>query len=176
MIAYYSRKNIMKLTRRKLVAIASTAGLAMFAGQTFAKTTVVKVSLWDRGAMSMNMLEKGPMMDMAMGQMPNGPMGIKVSTATVPAGQVTFNVTNDSKDMVHEMVISPIKDEKTPLPYDKAGQKIDEDAAGHLGEVAELEHGKKGSLTINMKPGRYILYCNIAGHYVLGMWTLITVK
>jgi uncharacterized cupredoxin-like copper-binding protein len=87
-----------------------------------------------------------------------------------------FNVTNDSKDMVHEMVISPIKDDKTPLPYDKTGNKVDEDAAGHLGEVAELEHGKNGSLTINMKPGRYILYCNIAGHYVLGMWTLITVK
>lgn len=115
-------------------------------------------------------------MGMAMGQMHNGPMGIKVSKAMVPAGEVTFNVTNDSKDMVHEMVVSPVKDENVALPYDKASQKIDEDAAGHLGEVAELEHGKKGSLTMNMKPGRYMLYCNIPGHYVLGMWTLITVK
>jgi uncharacterized cupredoxin-like copper-binding protein len=27
-----------------------------------------------------------------------------------------------------------------------------------------------------LKPGRYILYCNIPGHYALGMWTLLTVK
>jgi uncharacterized cupredoxin-like copper-binding protein len=166
----------MKFTRRKLVALATTVPITLFVGQAFAKTTVVNVSLWDRGAMSMNMLKMGPMMGMGMGQMPNGPMGIKVSTATVAAGPVTFNVTNDSKDMVHEMVLSPIKDDKTALPYDKVGQKVDEDAAGHLGEVAELEHGQKGSLTINMKPGHYILYCNIAGHYVLGMWTLITVQ
>ena len=26
-----------------------------------------------------------------------------------------------------------------------------------------------------LKPGLYILYCNIPGHYVLGMWTLMTV-
>lgn len=166
----------MKLTRKKMLVLFATATLALFVGQASAKTTVVKVSLWDRGAMSMNMLKMGPMMGMGMGQMHNGPMGIKVSTATVPAGQVTFNVTNNSKDMVHEMVLSPIKDDKTALPYDTAGQKVDEDAAGHLGEVAELEHGKKGSLTINMKPGQYILYCNIAGHYALGMWTLITVQ
>jgi uncharacterized cupredoxin-like copper-binding protein len=26
-----------------------------------------------------------------------------------------------------------------------------------------------------MQPGTYILYCNIAGHYAMGMWTLLTV-
>jgi uncharacterized cupredoxin-like copper-binding protein len=166
----------MKLIRKNWFALAAALSITLAAGQVHAKATVIKVSLWDKGAMSMSTLGKGPMMGMAMEPMHQAPMGIAVSTHTVPAGDVTFAVTNDSKVMVHEMVLSPIKDEKATLPYDKAGQKIDEDAAGHLGEVAELEPRRKGSLTLNMKPGRYILYCNIPGHYVLGMWTLITVK
>ncbi|MBX3608859.1 MAG: hypothetical protein KF871_03105 [Hydrogenophaga sp.] len=164
------------MTRRSWVALAATLAMGLVGGQAQARPAVVKVSLWDRGAMSMAMLERGPMMGMEAGHMPNGPMGISVSTATVPAGDVTFNVTNDSTVMEHEMVVSPVKDERTPLPYNKAAQKVDEDAAGHLGEVAELAQGQKGSLTLSMKPGRYVLYCNIAGHYALGMWTLLTVK
>jgi uncharacterized cupredoxin-like copper-binding protein len=166
----------MRLIRQHWFALAIAFTISLAAGQAHASATVIKVSLWDRGAMSMNMLGHGPMMGMAMGPMHKAPMGIAVSTRTVPAGDVTFAVTNASKSLVHEMVVAPIKDEKTALPYDKAGQKVAEDATGHLGEVAELESRRKGSLTLNMKPGRYILYCNVPGHYVLGMWTLITVN
>lgn len=160
-----------------MVAALIVAGSAVPA---LARTSVIKVSLWDKGAMSMNMLGQGPMMGMGMGtpgtRMPMGPMGITVSTRTVKAGEVTFEVSNISKTMVHEMVLSPIKDANTPLPYIEAENKVDEDAAGHLGEVAELDPGQKGALTMTLKPGQYILYCNIPGHYVLGMWTLVTVK
>jgi uncharacterized cupredoxin-like copper-binding protein len=170
----------MKFNRRNLFALAFSVAATMSAGHALAAATVVKVSLWDKGAMSMNMLGKGPMMGMAMGKgpanMPHGPMGVTVSEATVPAGEVTFAVTNDSKTMVHEMVLAPVKNEKKALPYLKKEMKVDEDAAGHLGEVAELEPGQNGALTLTMKPGRYILYCNIPGHYALGMWTLLTVK
>ena len=167
------------------LALASTLGLALAlalsTGPALAAAgSLVKVSLWDKGAQSMGMLAKGPMMGMAMGEagakMPMAPMGIKVSTHDVKAGAVTFAVHNASTQLVHEMVLSPVKDAATALPYDKKGQKVDEDAAGHLGEVSELAPGKGGSLTIDLKPGRYILYCNIPDHYALGMWTLINVK
>lgn len=32
-------------------------------------------------------------------------------------------------------------------------EKVDEDAAGHIGEVAELETGQSGALTMTLKPG-----------------------
>jgi uncharacterized cupredoxin-like copper-binding protein len=102
-------------------------------------------------------------------------MGITTDLSEVPAGEVTFQVTNDSKSMIHEMVLAPVADVSMPLPYDGDQQKVDEDAAGHLGEVAELEPGQSGALTMTLKPGTYILYCNIAGHYAMGMWTLLTV-
>ena len=66
-------------------------------------------------------------------------------------------------------------DPNTPLPYDETLMKVDEDAAGHLGEVAELAPGQSGALRLTLKPGQYILYCNIPGHYAVGMWSLLTV-
>jgi uncharacterized cupredoxin-like copper-binding protein len=170
--------NMMKLTRRTWLATAVAPAAAVSSGAAMAKGTVVKVSLWDQGPMSMNMLGQGHMMGMGQG-VPNGspmrPMGIKVSTSTVRAGEVSFEVVNDSKQMIHEMVISPTQGPSHPLPYVKAENKVDEDAAGHLGKVAELEPGQSGALRLTLKPGRCILYCNIAGHYELGMWTLLTV-
>lgn len=171
---------MLNLSRGNRAALAATIILTLTAGQAMAKGSVIKVSLWDKGAISMNMPGKGSGMGMMMNQAGTngamGPMGITVSTHTVKAGKVTFAVENASRELVHEMVLSPVKEEKAALPYDEAAMKVDEDAAGHLGDVEELEPGKRGALTIDLKPGKYILYCNIAGHYMKGMWTLITVK
>jgi uncharacterized cupredoxin-like copper-binding protein len=39
------------------------------------------------------------------------------------------------------------------------------------GEVSELNPGATGSLTVALKPGRYLLICNVPGHFASGMWT-----
>jgi uncharacterized cupredoxin-like copper-binding protein len=165
----FARRNVLFM-----MAVAASVGIA---GQGRAADTVVKVSLWDKGDMSMDMLGKGMPMGMAMhgGDMGMAMMGIKIDAETVPAGKVTFEVTNDSKGMIHEMIVSPVKDAAVALPYLVDEEKVDEDASGHLGEVAELDPGKSGALTVDLTPGTYILFCNIPGHYVLGMWTLLTV-
>ncbi|MCX7255955.1 MAG: sulfocyanin-like copper-binding protein [Polaromonas sp.] len=169
----------MKLTRRNCLVVAGGFAAALSVAPVWAGSRVIKVSLWDKGASAMSMPGHDGMMGMGMGHRggatPMAPVGIRLSSEKVPAGKLTFEVSNTSTQMPHEMVISSIKDSQTPLPYDKDGNKVDEDAAGHLGEVAELEPGKKGSLTLTLKPGRYILYCNIPGHYARGMWTLLTV-
>jgi len=136
--------------------------------------TVVDVSLWDKGA-NVDMVG-GLGMGMAGAHMSKATMGIKISMKSVKAGEVTFRVTNDSKDTIHEMVVSPIKGADDPLPYSADENEVNEDTAGNLGEVAELDPGKSGSLTLHLKPGKYVLYCNIPGHYMSGMWTTITVN
>ena len=73
------------------------------------------------------------------------------------------------------MVVSPIKSDRTSLPCNHTEGRVEEDAAGHLGEVAERDPGKSDTLRLMLKPGRYVLYCNVAGHYALGMWTILTV-
>ena len=139
--------------------------------------TMVNVRLWDKGADSatpdeappMGMGAKGANMSMAM-------LGVKADKSIVAAGTVTFVVANASKDIVHEMILSPVPADGTPLPYLSADFKVNEDAAGHLGEVSELAPGKDGKLTVDLKPGKYILFCNIPAHFMNGMWTEITVK
>ena len=163
----------MDLTRRNLLASAAILpALTLSTSRGFANGTVVEVSLWDKGADA----EMGMGMGMAMhGDMAKATMGIDAKPATAKAGEITFRAVNASKDTIHEMVVAPVADVDKPLPYNEGEAKVDEDAAGHLGEVAELEPGQSGALTITLKPGTYILYCNIPGHYAAGMWTLFTV-
>jgi uncharacterized cupredoxin-like copper-binding protein len=102
-------------------------------------------------------------------------MGITASPGTVKAGQVTFNVKNDSKDTVHEMIVMYLADPGKPLPYLEAENRVDEDKAGDKGEVSELDPGKSGALTVELKAGKYLLICNVPGHYGAGMWVEFTV-
>ncbi len=162
----------MALTRR-IFLIAAAAAAPLLAGlPAAAAETVINVSLWD-----------DPSKDMVSGlgygmggDMSKANMGIRISQSEAPAGHVTFKVSNDSKDLVHEMVVSPITEAGKPLPYDSEMDQVLEDDAGHLGEVAELEPGQTGALTLDLKPGQYILYCNVPGHYAGGMWTVVTIK
>ena len=77
---------------------------------------------------------------------------------------------------MHEMILAGIAGTSKPMPYIANENRVDEDKAGDLGEVSELEPGKAGSLKVTLKPGTYLLYCNVPGHYVSGMWTTIVVK
>lgn len=167
----------MMMTRRMSLAMA--AMVLSLAGLPAVAATTVDVSLWDKGGDSMNDLGKIPAMGIAMDGAAQkdaaATMGITLSAVSVPAGEVTFVATNASKETIHEMIVSPLADQTKPLPYTDAEMRVDEETAGHLGEVAELDPGKSGALTVTLEPGTYILYCNIPGHYVMGMWTLLTV-
>lgn len=165
---------ISKLGFTRLIAIVF-ASLSLSHG-AMAGTTV-KVSLWDKGDGSMDMMDSMKPMGMAMmgGDMSMVTMGVTLDAMTVPAGEVTFEAVNTSKDMIHEMIVSPVADPAKALPYRMDEMRVDEDAAGHLGEVSELDPGASGALTVDLKAGTYILFCNIPGHYAMGMWTLLTV-
>ncbi len=146
--------------------------LAALAGPARAAAPVVQVELWDKGADSLSVSGHG----FPGGDPAGASMGLKISPSTVDAGDVAFEVENASKEMIHEMVIVPAPAAGKDLPYDQAFGRFDEDAAGHLGEVSELEPGQSGALRLNLKPGTYLLICNIPGHYMAGMWAALTVK
>jgi uncharacterized cupredoxin-like copper-binding protein len=159
--------------RLRTLLISTTFTLALIT-PAFAADTI-KVSLWDKGG---NMdLSK----DMGMGlgttsDMSKAPMGIRLSKKQVRAGMITFKVVNESKETLHEMLVAPLKDKNTLLPYIANENRVDEEKSGDLGEVSELEPGKSGELTLDLKPGLYILFCNVPGHFTAGMWTTVSVK
>ncbi len=157
----------MQSFKRYFVPLASALLFAVLATAAPA-ATVVSVDLWDKGAdmdMAKGLAYGTPGLDLS-----KATMGIKVDPASAPAGDVTFNVTNSSKDTIHEMIVMYLADPGKPLPYIENESRVDEDKAGDKGEVSELDPGKSGSLTVHLDPGKYLLICNVPGHYAAGMW------
>ena len=162
----------MRFFGNTLLGLVSGLALAASASGAFA-ATIVKVDLWDKGAgteMATTMAYGTAGMDMS-----KATMGVKATPATAPAGIVSFEVTNTSKDTIHEMIVMYLADPSQALPYIAADSKVDEDKAGDKGEVSELDPGKGGILTVALKPGKYLLICNVAGHFMAGMWTTFEV-
>ncbi len=168
----------MPVKKTLLLGLAALS-LAFAAASALADTTI-KVNLWDKsGTMEMDMT-KSMGMGMGMGaDMTKAIMGIEMDKTSVPAGKVTFEVVNNSKDTMHDLheaIVVPITGKEVVLPYNANENRVDEEASGDLGEVADLEPGKSGTLTLDLKPGLYAVYCNIPGHYMAGMWTTLEVK
>lgn len=161
------------LLKKLLLPVTALVMTVAAAGPSQATGSVVEAALWDKGVDAPMPTDLGLGMG---GDMSKATMGISVTPDTVKPGMVTFEVLNTSKDQIHEMIVARLKNMKKPLPYIANENRVDEDKEGDLGEVSELEPGKSGALRIEMKPGKYILYCNVPGHYMAGMWTIFTVK
>jgi uncharacterized cupredoxin-like copper-binding protein len=102
-------------------------------------------------------------------------MMIKTDQQSVKAGPVDFLVSNDSKTLVHEMIVVSVADPNTPLPYDRKDDRVIESKIKDLGEASDLPPGTKKTLTLTLKPGTYILMCNQPDHYKSGMKANLTV-
>src|SRR5581483_6508235 len=155
---------------RYLKRAAFALGLAavLVSANAAVAATVVDIKLWDKGAetaMPTDLAYATPGYDKS-----KATMGIDLSRPSAPAGLVKFNVTNTSKDTIHEMIVIQLSDPGKPLAYIADENRVDEDRVGDKGEVSELEPGKSGALTVALKPGKYILICNVAGHFAAGMW------
>ena len=101
---------------------------------------------------------------------------ISLSSTTIKAGQVHFEVKNEG-GMPHELVLFKTDLAANALPV-KEG-KVDEEAQGleHIEQEAEdIAPGQTKPLDTELKAGRYVAICNIAGHYQLGMHTVFTVQ
>jgi uncharacterized cupredoxin-like copper-binding protein len=157
-----------------LIACLIALSLAGASPPAFADA-VVKVSLRDKGG-EMD-LSKPMALGMGMkADMKTALMSIVLDKKAVHAGKVKFNVTNASKETIHEMIVAPVSAEDAVLAYNDSESRVDEEATHNLGEVSELDPGKSGALTVDLKPGLYVLYCNIPGHYMAGMWTTLKVE
>lgn len=90
------------------------------------------------------------------------------SPSDFKSGKVTFRVHNSGPGE-HEMVILKTSLGPDSLPTD--GDKVNEEAKGieSPGEIEDIVAGKTKSATFDLKPGSYVLICNLPGHYAKGM-------
>ena len=101
-------------------------------------------------------------------------MRLVVDAQTLKPGRVTIQAENQSKGLVHEVIVVRDSGAKE-LPYDAKQNRVIEKRIRSLGEIADLPPGKTGKLTLNLKAGAYLLICNQPGHYKDGMMAKITV-
>jgi uncharacterized cupredoxin-like copper-binding protein len=103
---------------------------------------------------------------------------ITPSATTVPAGSVTFTVTN-AGTIPHEFVVLQTDTPAGEFPtssFEGEPQRFDEDTAGtNVGETGDMDAAATSTLTIDLAPGHYALVCNLPAHYGQGMHTDFTV-
>ena len=102
---------------------------------------------------------------------------------SVSAGDVTFSITNDGPEDLHEFVVIPTDLAPGELPTDETGA-VSENGEGMtvIDEVEDIAIGATEELTVSLDPGNYVLICNIysaeedEAHYAMGMYTAFTVN
>lgn len=145
----------MKLRLRVLAVALATSGLLAGLNHTArAQPPTVKVTLND---------QKGKAMT------------ITLSQATAKAGPVSFQVTNASKNLVHEFLIAPWSGEITSLPYDAKEQAVEESKIRDLQGVEDMPADTRATILLNLPAGKYVVFCNQIGHYKMGMAAAFTV-
>lgn len=105
---------------------------------------------------------------------------VDLDTSTVPAGEVTFNVTNEGT-MLHEFLVVKTDLAEDALPTNADGS-YDEEGAGAtlIDEVEDVGTGQAAQLTVDLDAGPYVVLCNMVmgttSHYDLGMHNSLDVE
>jgi uncharacterized cupredoxin-like copper-binding protein len=101
---------------------------------------------------------------------------ITLDESTAPAGDVTFDVTNDA-EQPHEFVVFKTDLAEDALPVDADGN-VDEAGEGVelVDELEDIAPGDNPSLTVTLDAANYVIICNIPGHYAQGMHTTFVVS
>src|SRR5919197_2943343 len=95
-----------------------------------------------------------------------GDYWVAPAVSSVRAGKVTF-IANNVGRIPHELMV-----ERMPMKFD-APMRPNEEAA--QGMIEDMDPGKGGQMTMRLRPGTYMLFCNLPRHYVAGQHTTFTV-
>ncbi len=93
----------------------------------------------------------------------------------VTAGDVELRVANEGPD-AHELLV--VRAGRGHLPIRTDGLTVNEEllARRTVGALEPSQPGGLRSLRVHLTPGRYVLFCNMSGHYFGGMHTVLVVR
>lgn len=129
----------------------------------------------DAGGSDVTTESEGTPVAVAVGETDVNTQYMNVDPGTVPAGTVTFTVTNEGTKMHMFDILAT----DTPADQVEVGEDdkiVDPEDAVEIDEVEDIEGGATVTLTVDLEPGHYVLECNVKGHYRMGMYTDFTVE
>jgi uncharacterized cupredoxin-like copper-binding protein len=105
---------------------------------------------------------------------------IALDQKTAKAGKVHFAISNKG-DMEHEFVVvkTEMAPDAFPVEDGKAAEpeaESEESGEGQEMEVEDIAPGADASLDLDLEAGKYVLICNLPGHYEQGMRIAFTVE
>jgi uncharacterized cupredoxin-like copper-binding protein len=94
---------------------------------------------------------------------------------SVSAGEVELRVENKGPD-AHELLV--VRAGRGHLPMRSDGLTVDEEglARRSVGVLEPSQPGAVRSLRVHLTPGRYVLFCNMSGHFLGGMRRVLIVR
>jgi hypothetical protein len=92
------------------------------------------------------------------------------SSHAVPAGSIRLTMQNRGPS-THELVVVRSDRPADSLPLLPDGLTVDEEASSIrvVDEDSDIPLGTTAVLGLRLAPGRYVLFCNLSGHYLGGM-------
>lgn len=100
-------------------------------------------------------------------------------SATAQAGPTTIEAPNEGS-VEHELVLFKTDANPADLPTDAEGNvdesKLEQEGAEEEGEIEDVEPGETKSAEFDLTPGKYVMVCNVPGHYAQGMYGTLTVE
>jgi len=90
-----------------------------------------------------------------------------ISSASAPAGEITFEVKN-AGELPHELLVIRTDLDAAELPFEDF--KVVEEGLDLVAKVEDLAAGESVSLTAHLEAGHYVLICNLSGHYESGQF------
>lgn len=123
------------------------------------------------GATTSSAPVEGTAVDVALGETDVQHMYMNLSSTDVPAGTVTFRITNEGVKK-HEFVI--LATDTAAADLELNGDEVDEEAYTVVDEAEDIEPGASVTLTVSLDPGHYALICNLEGHFRMGMFNDLT--
>jgi uncharacterized cupredoxin-like copper-binding protein len=112
----------------------------------------------------------------------DGPMTLTVTPSTVPAGSTVNFVVKNTGTIEHEAVLLKLDAGQDPAKMTVETSGADIDKVSEDGNIAEtgdpnLAPGESRTFTAtDLAAGNYMVVCNIAKHYAMGMWAPFTVS
>jgi uncharacterized cupredoxin-like copper-binding protein len=99
------------------------------------------------------------------------------TTGTAASGLVGFQLSNNGPS-THELIVVRTDRASAQLPLERDGLTVNEEGPGvdFLDEAEGLDIGDRRTLTLDLAPGHYVLFCNMEGHYLGGMHAAFTVR
>ena len=93
----------------------------------------------------------------------------------IAAGELVLHVANAGPDM-HELLLARANGRKLPLRRDNLTVDEIRLEPRTIGALEDVQPDTSRAWKLQLPPGRYVLFCNMSGHYLGGMHRELIVR